>query len=61
LKPFSNLAPVARLVVLAYAALAAVGLYVSVYNMPVISGCKFYGECPGGAIAGDGLAGREPL
>lgn len=43
---FRDLKPAARVVVFAFVALAIVGVFVSVQNMPVISGCKFYGECP---------------
>lgn len=33
--------------------LACAGVYSAVRNMPVLSGCKFYGECPDAVASPD--------
>jgi hypothetical protein len=45
-----------RLIMLCIAILGVAGLYDAVRNLPVISGCAFYGDCPGGpdVTASDG-------
>jgi hypothetical protein len=36
-----------QLVLLLFGALALAGLYEAVRNLPVMTGCSFYAECPG--------------
>jgi hypothetical protein len=40
---------VKRAVMLTVILLACAGVYSAVTNMPVLSGCTFYGECPADA------------
>ena len=35
-----------RLIVVLIAALAFAGLFDALSNLPIVSGCTFYGECP---------------
>jgi hypothetical protein len=36
-----------------FAALALAGAYDAIRNLPVLSGCNFYAECPSAAAAAD--------
>lgn len=49
-----------RLIVLCIAMLGLVGLYDAVRNLPVVSGCGFYGDCPTGADAAWPDGSRSP-
>ena len=40
-----------RMVLVAVTLLACAGVYSAMRNMPVLSGCNFYGECPDAAQA----------
>lgn len=36
-----------QLILLLFSALALAGLYSAVHNLPVLTGCSFYADCPG--------------
>ena len=36
-----------QLVLFLFGALALAGLYQAMHNLPVMTGCSFYAECPG--------------
>ncbi len=40
-----------RLIVLCIAVLGLAGIYGAINNLPVISGCAYYANCPGGPDA----------
>jgi hypothetical protein len=37
-----------QLILFLFGALALAGLYEAVHNLPVMTGCSFYAECPNG-------------
>jgi len=45
-----------RAVLGAVIVLACAGVYTAVMNMPVLSGCTFYGECPDDASTSESSA-----
>jgi hypothetical protein len=42
-----------QLVLLLFGVLALAGFYQAVHNLPVVTGCSFYAECPAGLNAGN--------
>ncbi|MDY6946102.1 MAG: hypothetical protein SXG53_10310 [Pseudomonadota bacterium] len=40
-------------------ALALAGAYDALRNLPVLSGCNFYSECPDNSAAGAGAGARD--
>lgn len=46
-----------RLALYLFGALALAGAYDALRNLPVLSGCNFYAECPDGSSATAGALG----
>lgn len=43
--PIKELSPLKQAILAATGLLVAAGIYDAIYNLPIVSGCAFYGEC----------------
>lgn len=43
--PIKELSAVKQTILAATAALVIAGIYDAIYNLPIVSGCAFYGDC----------------